>query len=236
MVRWLKAIAADRNADIRIELVYEEGDWVGAGEPLLYISGSFYHLVDLETLYLQKLGAACVAAYNAFTMCRDLPNVALPGDGRPPLRRHRDGRDDGLRRGGRLGARRGARPAPRASSATPPTPPRIISASARGLGTMPHALIGYAGSDGARRRDVHETFPDDNLTVLVDYFGREVTRQPRRVRGASPTSPPTGRLGVRLDTHGGRFIEGLDPPTSYAVLERHVPTAIRRYRTDTELR
>jgi nicotinate phosphoribosyltransferase len=41
---------------------------------------------------------------------------------------------------------------------------------------------------------------------------------------------------VRLDTHGGRFLEGLDPAKSYAVLENHVPGAIRRYRSDAELR
>ena len=38
---------------------------VGAGEPILYVTGSLYHLVDLETVLLQKLGPACVAAYNA---------------------------------------------------------------------------------------------------------------------------------------------------------------------------
>ena len=77
MVRWLEQVMAARQIDVRIDLNYNEGDWVGAGEPLIYISGSFYHLVDLETLYLQKLGAACVAAYNAFTMCTDLPRVAF---------------------------------------------------------------------------------------------------------------------------------------------------------------
>ena len=44
---------------------------------MLYITGSFHDLVDLETLYLQKLGAACVAAYNAAAMCVDLPNVSF---------------------------------------------------------------------------------------------------------------------------------------------------------------
>ena len=43
-------------------------------------------------------------------------------------------------------------------------------------------------------------------------------------------------LSFRLDTHGGRFLEGLDPAESYAVLERYAPGAIRRYRSDTELR
>jgi nicotinate phosphoribosyltransferase len=45
-----------------------------------------------------------------------------------------------------------------------------------------------------------------------------------------------GRLSVRIDTHGGRFVEGLDPQLSYAVLERFTPAAVRRYRNDTELR
>ena len=31
-------------------------------------------------------------------------------------------------------------------------------------------------------------------------------------------------------------MEGLDPAESYAVLERHAPGAIRRYRSETELR
>jgi nicotinate phosphoribosyltransferase len=39
-----------------------------------------------------------------------------------------------------------------------------------------------------------------------------------------------------MDTHGGRFIEELDPAQSYAVLERHVPKGIRQYRSEEELR
>jgi nicotinate phosphoribosyltransferase len=41
---------------------------------------------------------------------------------------------------------------------------------------------------------------------------------------------------VRLDTTGGRFLEGLDPAESYAVLERHAPESIRGYRSEEELR
>ena len=40
---------------------------------------------------------------------------------------------------------------------------------------MPHALVGYAGSTVRAAEMFHETFPDEPLTVLVDYFGREVT-------------------------------------------------------------
>ena len=56
---------------------------------MMYITGSFFHLVDLETIFLQKLGPACVAAYNAWTMCADLPEVGLPRHGCAPLRRRR---------------------------------------------------------------------------------------------------------------------------------------------------
>jgi nicotinate phosphoribosyltransferase len=79
-----------------------------------------------------------------------------------------------------------------------------------------------------------ETFPDDPLTVLVDFFGREVT-DTLEVCRHFPELAAGGRLSVRLDTHGGRFLEGLDVAASYAVLERHVPHAIRTYRTAEEL-
>ena len=77
MLDWLKRIADERGVNFDISLNYDEGQWVGAGEPLMTITGSMFHLVDLETLYLQKLGAACVAANNAFTMCVELPEVSF---------------------------------------------------------------------------------------------------------------------------------------------------------------
>ena len=77
MIEWLEAVAAERSTEFTIDCQFEEGEWVGAGEPLIYLSGSFRHLVDLETLYLQRLGAVCVAAYNAYAMSRTLPKVAF---------------------------------------------------------------------------------------------------------------------------------------------------------------
>ena len=60
-----------------IKECFEEGAWVGAGEVLMYLSGRLTHLADLETIFLQKLGGPCVAAFNAFGMTSDLPNVAF---------------------------------------------------------------------------------------------------------------------------------------------------------------
>jgi nicotinate phosphoribosyltransferase len=73
------------------------------------------------------------------------------------------------------------------------------------------------------------------MTVLVDYFGREISAA-LEVCARFPDLAGTGGLSFRLDTHGGRFMEGLDPAESYAVLERRAPGAIRRYRSDAELR
>ena len=233
-VRWLRQVMAERGVEIEIELNYREGDWVGAGEPLLYLVGSFYHLVDLETLYLQKLGAPCVAAYNAYTMCTDLPKVAfLAMDARhcagiemAEMMAYAAavGSDAAKRECGAKGF------IGNANDAT-----AHYFGQTRGLGTMPHALIGYAGSTVRAAEMFAETFPGDDLTVLVDYFGLEVTDSLEVCR-RFPDLAAAGRLAVRLDTHGGRFLEGLDPQQSYAVLERHVPLAIRRYRNDTELR
>jgi nicotinate phosphoribosyltransferase len=105
----------------------------------------------------------------------------------------------------------------------------------RGLGTMPHSLIGYAGSTLRAAEMFRETFPDEPMTVLADYFGREIT-DALAVCARFPDLAGEGRLSFRLDTHGGRFMEGLDPAESYAVLERNAPGAIRRYRSDAELR
>jgi nicotinate phosphoribosyltransferase len=105
----------------------------------------------------------------------------------------------------------------------------------RGFGTMPHSLIGYAGSTLRAAEMFRETFPDEPMTVLCDYFGREIT-DTLSVCARFPDLATAGRLSFRLDTHGGRFMESLDPAVSYAVLERHAPGAIRRYRSETELR
>ena len=184
--------------------------------------GPLGHLVDLETVFLQKLGPPCVAAFNAFLMCTDLPYVGfLAMDAR-----HCAGAEMAEMMAyaasvGSAKARREANAKGFIGNATDAT--AHYFGNERGLGTMPHALIGYAGSTLRAAEMFHETFPDDPLYVLVDYFGREITDSARGLPRASPSWPQQGRLGVRLDTHGGRFVEGLDTAASYAVLERHWP-------------
>ena len=61
-IDWISSVVDSRGYKIKINECFEEGAWVGAGECLMYISGKLSILADLETIYLQKLGGACVAA------------------------------------------------------------------------------------------------------------------------------------------------------------------------------
>ena len=233
-IGWLRDIARERGVEFDIRLLHEEGGWVGAGEPMMYIEGPFRELSDLETIFLQKLGPPCVAAFNAYTMCTDLPYVGfLAMDAR-----HCAGAEmaEMMAYAASIGSARARRERSakgfigNANDAT-----AHFFGQEKGLGTMPHALIGYAGSTLSAAEMFHEAFPDDNLYVLVDYFGQEVSDSLEVCR-RFPEIAAKGRLGVRLDTHGGRFMEELDTAQSYAVLERHAPDAIRTYRTEEELR
>ncbi|HEX3953683.1 MAG TPA: nicotinate phosphoribosyltransferase [Stellaceae bacterium] len=234
VLEFLDRAATLRETRFDIELNHPEAAWVGAGEPILYVTGSLYHLVDLETVLLQKLGPACVAAYNASAMCADLPKIAfLAMDARHCA-------------GGEMAelmayaASVGSAHARRVADAV-----GFIGCAAAatagffgrdtGMGTMPHALIGYAGSTVRAAEMFRETFPDEPITVLVDYFGRE-TSDAVAVCRRFPDLAAEGRLAFRMDTPGGRYCEGLDPPRSYDVIERHAPQSIRGYRTEAELR
>ncbi|HVO01968.1 MAG TPA: hypothetical protein VMT54_07185 [Candidatus Cybelea sp.] len=231
---WLAAIARQRRTEFKVDLVYAEGKWVGAGEPIMYITGSLVHLTDLETILLMKLGPACVAAFNAFTMCADLPNVSfLAMDAR-----HCAGLEmaELMAYACSVGSARAKRKVGAkgfVGNATEAT--AHYFAQEHAMGTMPHALIGYAGSTLRAAEMFHETFPDQPMTVLVDYFGREVTDS-LTVARRFPGLAAEGKLSIRLDTPGSRFVEGLDPSVSYAILERHVPRVIRGYRSEPELR
>jgi len=233
MLEWLAAVAAEQGVLFDIDLTHREGEWVGAGEPIAYITGSFEHLSNCETIFLQKLGPACVAAHNAYQMCAALPKVAfIAMDAR-----HCAGAEmqEMMGYAASVGSKAAQLEGAVGFTGTATDATAHFFGQARGAGTMPHSLIGYAGSTVRAAEMFHEIFPHKNLTVLTDYFGREVT-DGLAVCRRFPDLAAAGRMAVRLDTHGGRFLEGLDPAESYAVLERHAPGAIRRYRSETELR
>jgi nicotinate phosphoribosyltransferase len=233
LIEWLHGVAAARGTKFDIDLEHAEGAWVGAGEPIVYIAGSFVQLSDLETIFLQKVGPACVAAHNAYQMCLALPDAAFLA----MEARHCAGAEmqEMMAYAAAVGSAAAQREGAKGFIGNANDGTAHWFGAARGFGTMPHSLIGYAGSTVRAAELFHETFPDLSLTVLVDYYGREVS-DGLAVCARFPALAEAGRLSLRLDTHGGRFLESLDPQASYAVLERHAPGAIRRYRSDTELR
>ena len=189
---WLNQVAAERGTAFDIAVRYPEGDWVGAGEPILTIGGSFAVLAETETLILQKLGAACVAAHNAYQMCAALPGVAFLA----MEARHCAGAEMqalmsyAAAVGGAAAKREGARGFVGSSTALGAAE---YGASA-GLGTMPHALIGYAGSTLRAAEMFHEACPDHDLTVLTRLFR---TRGHGRAGGLPPLPGPCRRRAAR---------------------------------------
>ncbi len=233
-VDWLNEIITLRDGEVEINQLHKEGAWVGAGEPLFYIKSKMSNIVDLETIFLQRLGAPCVAAYNAYQMCVELPNVKfLAMDAR-----HCAGSEmaELMAYGASVGSQKAqAKVGAKGfiGCATDATAKYFNSPS--GVGTMPHALIGYAGSTLKAAEMFRSTFPERPLTVLVDYFGKEID-DALEVSMEMSDLAKNGKLSIRLDTHGGRFIQGLDTQLSYSVLDRYVPESIRGYRSDAELK
>jgi len=231
---WISSVVTSRGHKLNIQECFIEGAWVGAGEVLMYISGKLSVLTDLETLYLQKLGGACVAAYNTFGMASDLPKVGfIAMDAR-----HCAGAE--MQELMAYGASVGSKKAQKEQGAIG----FIGSANditshffgkKHGMGTMPHALVGYAGSTVKAAIMFANTYPNSPLTVLVDYFGKEIS-DALEVCEAMNSLAINGKLSLRVDTHGGRFIEGLDTAKSYELLDKNASHAIRTFRTEQELK
>jgi len=127
----------------------------------------------METILLQRIGPVCVAAHNAWQMCLMLPNVTFLA----MEARHCAGAEiaghDGLRLLGRQRSGETEGAAGFIGNANDGTAHWF--GAARGFGTMPHSLIGYAGSTLRAAEMFHETFPAEPMTVLADYFGREIS-------------------------------------------------------------
>lgn len=212
---------AENSVGVQIERHYEEGQLVPAERPLFSYTGPFKELVELETRLLQRVGFSCVSAYNAYKMamaCPEIPFLDMHA-------RHAAGTDMVIYSG--YGAYVGSRAAQLSEKAAKGFIGTSVDITAKfyggaGLGTMPHALIGYAGSTLKAVQLFIDKNPDDQvITALVDYYGKEVTDS-LEVADWFDTykvmSGGTKTLGVRLDTHGGRFMEGLDYEASVDVV------------------
>jgi nicotinate phosphoribosyltransferase len=209
--------------DAKIERFVEEGQVVPSEQKLMEITGSMQRLSEIETLLLQKTGFPCVAATNAYEMC-----LAIPTAGFMDMHaRHGSGAEMNIL------AAYGAKVGSEAARASDPRVKGFVGSSQnltaaffgadQGMGTMPHALVGYTNGDVlAALKLFHETLPEaKSLIALIDYTGEEITDSLRCAKwffDEAKLDQQGKTFGIRLDTHGGRFAEGLDYEKSVDVV------------------
>lgn len=209
--------------DVKIRRLVEEGEVVPSERKLLEITGSMKNLSECETLLLQKIGFPCVSANNAYEMCRAIPYAAFMD----MHARHGSGADMNILAS--YGAMVGSKAAQRddskikgfVGSSQDLTAP--FFGSGGGMGTMPHALVGYANGDVLQAlKQFVKALPEvKSLVALVDYTGEEITDALRCAKwfyDEAKLDKEGKTFGVRLDTHGGRFAEGLDYEKSVEVV------------------
>jgi nicotinate phosphoribosyltransferase len=211
--------------EARVERFYAEGEIVPSERKMLEVRGPMSKLSELETLVLQKTGIPAVCANNAFEMCRAMPYAGFID----MHARHASGPEMNLLAA--YGASVGSEAAKKADAAVKGfigssqdlTAPFYHAPG--GLGTMPHALVGYAGGDVLEALKMFAAkIPDGALlSALVDYRGLEITDSLRCAHWFYRESDLERRgksFAVRLDTHGGRFAEGLDYERSVETVGR----------------
>ncbi|WP_119391181.1 nicotinate phosphoribosyltransferase [Taklimakanibacter lacteus] len=199
----------------KVQRFFNEGDLVPSEMKMMEITGSMAKLSEIETLLLQKTGFPCVSANNAYEMCRAIPTAGFMD----MHARHASGAEMNILAayGAAIGSEAARRADPKVKgfvgSSQDLTAP--LFGADQGMGTMPHALVGYTGGDVLEAMKLfNATIPDaKTLIALVDYTGEEITDALRCARWfyeEEKLDEKGKTFGVRLDTHGGRFAEGLD--------------------------
>lgn len=200
---------------VKIKRHVAEGEVVPSERKLMEISGSMQKLSEVETVLLQKIGFPCVCANNAYEMC-----LAMPDSGFMDMHaRHASGAEMNILAA--YGAMVGSQAAKRSNrnakgfvgSSQDLTAP--FFGPGGGMGTMPHALVGYTKGDVLEALKLFsKAIPEaKSLIALVDYTGEEITDSLRCATWFYKEAKlhEQGKIfGIRLDTHGGRFAEGLD--------------------------
>ena len=204
---------------IKIERHFEEGALVPAETPLFSYTAKLVDVIEAETQMLQRVGFSCICAMNAYAMARVCPNIPFLD----MHARHAAGTDMVLYAA--YGASIGSKTAQMGGAKGFVGSSLDLTAhfynTKVGLGTQPHVLIGYAGSTLAAIKLFMARNPDDNfITALVDYYGQEITDSLEVAEWwkAENVGALGKILGVRLDTHGGRFAEGLDYDKSVGIV------------------
>ena len=201
--------------EARIVPHFREGEIVPSENKLLTVEGPFSRLSEVETLLLQKVGVPCVCANNAYELCRAIPSAAFMD----MHARHASGPEMNLLAA--YGASVGSEAARQANGhvrgfigASQDLTAPMFGAE-RGTGTMPHALVGYTDGDVVEALKLFAaSIPEvQTLIALVDYRGLEISDSLKAAEwfyNQARLQDQGKAIGIRLDTHGGRFAEGLD--------------------------
>jgi len=210
-----KRLVARLAPEAEVTTFFDDGEIVPSETKLMEIRGPYSKLSEVETLVLQKVGIPCVCANNAFEMCRAVPYASFLD----MHARHASGPEMNLLAA--YGASVGSESVRRENGdakgfvGSSQDLTAALYGAPRGSGTMPHALVGYTGGDAVEAMKLFaETMPEVPLLVgLVDYSGCEVSDSLKCGKWFYEEARlhEQGReVGVRLDTHGGRFAQGLD--------------------------
>lgn len=209
--------------EAEVKRFFKEGEIVPSEEKLFEVAGPYSKLSEVETVMLQKVGIPCVSANNAYQMCRAMPYAGFMD----MHARHGAGVEMNLLAsyGASVGSETGRAQNKDVKgfvgSSQDLTAPLFGAES--GMGTMPHALIGYAKGDvlAAMKMFVETVKQAPTVVALVDYAGLEVSDSLRCAGwfyNEAKLHDQGQAFGVRLDTHGGRFAEGLDYESSVEVV------------------
>ena len=206
--------------EAKVIRLHPEGTILPAETKIFTVTGPFSKLVELETLFLQKVGFACVSAYNAYKMTSALPKVPFMD----MHARHATGDDMSVlcAYGASIGSNTAKIQGAKGFIGSANDITSKFFGAEKGMGTMPHAIIGYAGGTLESVKMYVEANPDDiNIIALVDYYGEEITDSLAVADwfyNKEHLNEQGKVLGVRLDTHGGRFVEGLDYEKSVKIV------------------
>jgi nicotinate phosphoribosyltransferase len=209
--------------EAKVKRFFADGELVPSEVKMLEITGPMSRLSEVETLFLQKTGFPCVAANNAYEMVRALPSASFMD----MHARHGTGADMNYlgAYGAAIGseAARAQNPDVKGFTGSSQDMTAAFFGSHSGMGTMPHALVGFTKGDVlAAMKLFHRTIPEAKaFTALVDYIGAEITDSLRCAQWFYEEAKldQVGKVfSVRLDTHGGRFAEGLDYERSVEIV------------------
>jgi nicotinate phosphoribosyltransferase len=180
---------ADDWGDLTVHALYD-GDAIHPYEPVLTIEGDYTGFAHLETVYLGVLARRTLITTNVVHVleaANSKPIIFMPAR----HDHHRVQTGDGYAAfvaGQIVGTEIGVTSDAQASWW-----------GGRGIGTVPHALIGSYGGNTvlAATKFIENADPDINVTVLVDFENDSVATALEVARALGP------RLwGVRLDTSG----------------------------------